>query len=198
MVEVLDSSQVRGGRRCAGVRDFDGTRYWGRYGAAGLLVRAPLPGGEAGVLLQHRALWTNQGGTWGLPGGARDSHETPAVAAIREAGEEAGLRAEDLRIRSVRVTTRAENGWTYTTVLADAAEPLSTRANRESVELLWVPESAVARRRLHPGFALSWPHLRAEAVAMAESEAEYPLPYTVDRGGKGIYWYFSEAVAACS
>ena len=45
----------------------DGTRYWGRYGAAGLLIVSP--GFE--VLLQHRAAWSHFGGTWGMPGGAR-------------------------------------------------------------------------------------------------------------------------------
>jgi ADP-ribose pyrophosphatase YjhB (NUDIX family) len=42
------------------------------------------------VLLQHRAPWSHQGGTWGLPGGARDSHETPEQAAVREIAEETG------------------------------------------------------------------------------------------------------------
>ena len=66
-----------------------GAHYWGRYGAAGLLLRAPLPDGTPAVLLQHRAVWSHQGGTWGLPGGARDSHETPEQTAVREAHEEA-------------------------------------------------------------------------------------------------------------
>src|SRR5258708_4055493 len=53
-----------------------GKMFWGRHGAAGLLLRAPLPDGSRAVLLQHRAAWSPQGGTWGLPGGARDSHES--------------------------------------------------------------------------------------------------------------------------
>ena len=61
------------------------------FGAAGLLLRAPRPDGTPAVLLQHRAVWSHQGGTWGLPGGARDSHETPEETAVREAQEEAGL-----------------------------------------------------------------------------------------------------------
>ena len=47
-----------------------GHRHWGRFGAAGLLVNA-----DRDFVLQHRAPWTHEGGTWGLPGGARDSHE---------------------------------------------------------------------------------------------------------------------------
>ena len=61
------------------VPDPDGSRYWGVHGAAGLLLLAPLPDGVTGVLLQHRAAWSHQGGTWALPGGARDSHEEPST-----------------------------------------------------------------------------------------------------------------------
>ncbi|MEO9221781.1 MAG: NUDIX hydrolase, partial [Mycobacteriaceae bacterium] len=39
-----------------------GARRWGRYGAAGLLLRAPAEHGPM-VLLQHRAFWSHHGGT---------------------------------------------------------------------------------------------------------------------------------------
>ena len=77
-----------------------GAAFWGRHGAAGLLLRAPRPDGSAAVLLQHRAAWSHQGGTWGLPGGARDSHESAEEAAVREAHEEAGLTADLLVVRT--------------------------------------------------------------------------------------------------
>ena len=77
-----------------------GHRHWGVHGAAGLLLRH----GDL-VLLQHRAPWSHQGGTWALPGGARDSHETPEQAAVREAHEEAGLSAEQVRVRATVVET---------------------------------------------------------------------------------------------
>ena len=64
---------------------------WGRYGAAGLLLYSVNNVGETVILLQHRATWVAQGDTWALPGGARDSHETPTQAALREAWEEAGI-----------------------------------------------------------------------------------------------------------
>jgi 8-oxo-dGTP pyrophosphatase MutT (NUDIX family) len=101
-----------------------GTRHWGRHGAAGLLLRAPAADGSPAVLLQHRAPWSHLGDTWGLPGGARDSHESPEEAALREAHEEAGLPAEHLRVRFSVVTAevRGPGGvhWTYTTVVAEA------------------------------------------------------------------------------
>jgi 8-oxo-dGTP diphosphatase len=133
------------------------------------MLRAPRPDGRAAVLLQHRAPWSHQGGTWSLPGGARDSHETPEEAAVREAHEEAGLTADRLVVRATVVTATAKGGlWTYTTVIADAPEPLATVPNRESSELRWVAEDEVADLPLHPGFAASWDLLRSEAAA-------YPL-----------------------
>lgn len=138
-----------------------GARYWGRHGAAGLLLRAPRGDGISAVLLQHRAWWSHQGDTWGLPGGARDSHETVEQAAVREAGEEAGLPAEQITVRAALVTAApAGTTWTYTTVVADAAEPLAVSPCRESAELRWVAETAVAQLPLHPGFAASWHGLR--------------------------------------
>jgi 8-oxo-dGTP diphosphatase len=141
-----------------------GAHYWGRYGAAGLLLRAPRPDGTPAVLLQHRAVWSHQGGTWGLPGGARDSHESPEETAVREAHEEAGLLAERVAVRATVVTAQvaglAGTHWTYTTVVADAGELLHTVPNRESAEMRWVAENEVTDLPLHPGFAASWDRLR--------------------------------------
>jgi 8-oxo-dGTP diphosphatase len=145
----------------------DGVPFWGLHGAAGLLLRAPRPGGGAAVLLQHRAPWSHQGGTWSLPGGARDSHETVEQAAVREANEEAGLTADQLVVRGTVVTATASGGrWTYTTVIADAPGPLRTVPNRESSELRWVAEEEVADLPLHPGFAASWERLRKESASL--------------------------------
>lgn len=138
----------------------DGGHFWGRHGAAGLLLRAPGADGTPAVLLQHRAPWSHQGGTWGLPGGARDSHETVEEAAVREAEEEAGLTADLVTVRTTVVTAIAPGGqWTYTTVIADASELLETVPNRESAELRWVPVDEVVDLPLHPGFAASWGQL---------------------------------------
>ena len=85
-----------------------GERRWGRYGAAGLLLRAADPADPDTplILLQHRAVWTASGDTWALPGGARDSHEDAATAALRETEEEAEIRPADVTVRSERVTSR--------------------------------------------------------------------------------------------
>ncbi|QGW25937.1 MULTISPECIES: NUDIX domain-containing protein [unclassified Dietzia] len=85
-----------------------GDRRWGRFGAAGLLLRAadPTDPDTPLVLLQHRAVWTASGDTWALPGGARDSSEDASQAALRETQEEAEIRPADVVVRAVRVTSR--------------------------------------------------------------------------------------------
>lgn len=147
------------------VRDPDGARFWGRFGAAGLLALSP---DEAEVLLQHRAWWSHQGGTWALPGGARDSHETAAEAALREAFEETGLPPTALEVRGEVVTARSQVGWTYTTVLARLVEPRELILNEESTALEWVRLDAVSGRKLHPAFAQAWPELQAHVRALAD------------------------------
>ena len=86
----------------------EGDRRWGRFGAAGLLLRAADPSDPDTplVLLQHRAVWTASGDTWALPGGARDSYEDAPVAALRETEEEAEIRPTDVVVRAQVVTSR--------------------------------------------------------------------------------------------
>lgn len=177
----------------------DGTRQWGLFGAAGLLLRAPRPGGGALVLMQHRAPWSHQGGTWALPGGARDSHETSEDAAVREAHEEAGIAAVRVRVRGSRVTATAPSGWTYTTVVADISEPVPTTANSESAALAWVSEDEVDARPLHPAFATAWPLLRTRSArvsldGIAEApEIEDVLPRTLELADDGFLWLHTDA-----
>ena len=119
----------------------DGARYWGRFGAAGLLA------------------WSHFGGTWGMPGGARHEHESAVDAAVREAAEEAGVPA---MLLTVRFTSVLDLGyWSYTTVVADAAERFApVISDPESIALRWVQVRDVDDLPLHPRFAEAWPLLR--------------------------------------
>ncbi len=139
-----------------------GHRHWGRFGAAGLLAYVPADAASPGwILMQRRTWWSHHGGTWGLPGGARDSHESPIAAAFREAAEECGVPPEAATPRGI--FTDDHGGWSYTTVLAQAASRFAVRSDDdESDEVGWVPEADVATLGLHPGFALHWPRLRGE------------------------------------
>nr|WP_241732138.1 NUDIX hydrolase [Galbitalea soli] len=133
----------------------DGTRYWGRYGAAGLLVWQP----DHGVLLQHRVEWSHFGGTWGIPGGARKMGESAVEGALREAAEEATVPPEVLSILHTAVFDLGF--WSYTTVVARAEAHFDpVMADLESNELRWVAVHEVDALPLHPGFEASWPALR--------------------------------------
>ncbi|RFA19291.1 NUDIX domain-containing protein [Subtercola boreus] len=139
------------------VEDGSGAKFWGRFGAAGLLAHDA----ERGILLQHRANWSHHGGTWGLPGGARHEGETSVQGAIREASEEAGVVVDALRLK---LTSTLDLGfWSYTTVVVDVTSEFDAAVtDAESIEVRWVPVDEVAELPLHPGFGASWPTLRAE------------------------------------
>jgi 8-oxo-dGTP pyrophosphatase MutT (NUDIX family) len=166
------------------VRCDRGHRHWGRFGAAGLLLR-DRGGGADRVVLQHRAWWSHQGGTWGLPGGARDSAETAVSAALRETAEEAGIPPEAVRPTGVLVDDHGS--WSYTTVLGTPLAPTEPApTGGESEDVRWVDTGAVDALPLHPGFAATWPRLR---------EAPPGLVLVVDaanvvgaRGGGDGWW----------
>jgi 8-oxo-dGTP diphosphatase len=134
-----------------------GHKHWGIFGAAGLLLWH----GEC-VLLQHRALWSHYGGTWGLLGGARNRAESAEQAAQREAAEEAGLAADAYAISGTYVDDHG--GWSYTTVVAQARSAvLPTDLTAETLEVRWVRAAQVSDLPLHPGFAATWEAVRAIA-----------------------------------
>jgi 8-oxo-dGTP diphosphatase len=175
-----------------------GHRHWGRFGAAGLLAYAPCnPGADPAdpaeavcVLLQRRSWWGNYGGTWGPPGGARDSHESDVAAALREAHEECGLPADAATVRGI--LRDDHGGWSYRTVIASVPRTLPVRAvSSETSQAAWVPADEVGALALHPGFAARWPVLR---------EALPPVTVIVDvanvMGSRPDGWWRDRAGAA--
>ena len=132
-----------------------GNKHWGLNGAAGIMI---LRGHE--ILLQHRAPWVHNGDTWGIPGGARDSHETTIEGAFREAIEETGIDTDLLT--PLHTFTDDHGDWKYETVIAQAGAGLiAHEVNDESHEVRWVDIEKVDELPLHPSFAKSWPELKA-------------------------------------
>ncbi len=162
-----------------------GERYWGRFGAAGILA----VDAARGVLMQHRVSWSHFGGTWGLPGGARHQGESALDGALREAQEEAGIPDGALRARFSSVLDLGI--WSYTTVVADVVESFEpVISDPESVALEWVPIDEVDARPLHPGFADAWPRLRellktrpAVVIDVANVIGSVPDGWWKDRAG---------------
>ena len=135
--------------------------HWGPRGAAGLLIAH-----DGQALLQLRARWAHQGGTWSIPGGARERGESSVQAALREAHEELGVEAESVAPEGPYVADCG--GWRYETVFARAAAPLRLEDRAESAGHRWVPAEDVDRLDLHPAFRQAWaggPELR-EWVAL--------------------------------
>jgi 8-oxo-dGTP diphosphatase len=181
----MTAGDGNGWRRCG-----LGHRHWGRHGAAGLLVVAPDSALRPTVLLQQRSFWGSYGGTWGPPGGARDSHESAARAALREAVEECAIDPAAITIHGIHRDDHG--GWSYQTVLASAAAPVAVAAaSAETRDAAWVPVAEVGQLRLHPGFAEQWPALR---------EALPPLTIIVDAanvvGARPDGWWRDRAGAA--
>ena len=121
----------------------------------------------------------------GAAGGARDSHESVAEAALREAHEETDLEVTRVRVRHEFVDDHG--GWSYTTVYGDTQDQLSTTPNEESAELLWVPSDAVSDLPLHPGFGSTWPIVKLPGIQIIVDSANVvgsvPDGWWADRAG---------------
>jgi 8-oxo-dGTP diphosphatase len=142
---------------CSGPRG----RHWGRYGAAGLLLAAPLAEGWQ-VLLDERADWVHHGGTIAVPGGAIHAGERPIEAALREVHEEVhGLDRVEIQMVTEHEQECADCGsWAYTTIVARTTSPHPVQPRSfESAAVTWVAADEVQNLPLHPGFASAWPSL---------------------------------------
>ncbi|MFV2199126.1 ADP-ribosyltransferase, partial [Nocardiopsis sp. LOL_012] len=151
----------------------EGGRRWGRYGAAGLLLHSKDHQGTTHVLLQRRAHWTDGGGTWAIPGGARNRDETPFDAALREFGEEV---AGDPGIATRTGNYEQDLGvWRYDTYTAEVADlPDLAPRDHESSELRWVPLHEVDSLNLLPGFRSTWDRIGQDLAAPADTGSGSP------------------------
>ncbi len=147
-----------------------GKRHWGLNGAAGVLLarRDAYTGVPVSVLLQHRARWSAEGGTWGVPGGAISDGENPLEGGLRESYEEANIRPEDIQV--VGSYLEDHGPWGYTTILAfeRPGHQVDPRMNDdESIALEWVGLDKVADLPLLKAFGQDWPHFRQRLEVLA-------------------------------
>ena len=127
----------------------DGSARWGRFGAAGVLVRC----GEQ-VFVAQRSLHCHNGGTWAIPGGALDLDESPLEGALREFAEEIGIPLHELEFEVAEVFEDDHGGWSYWTVIVDVAEPFQPPADLhwETAATAWVPLPELVGYDLFPAF----------------------------------------------
>lgn len=132
----------------------DGTVRWGRFGAAGVLVRFVEPDGEAWFFLARRSLHCHLGGTWAIPGGALDEDESPLDGALREFGEEIGVVLDHGGFDVAHVHEDDHGGWSYWTHVVDVSHRFDppTELMWETAEVRWVPASEVAYLELFDAF----------------------------------------------
>ena len=123
-----------------------------------MLVRPGGAGGQLEVLLQHRAEWSDQGGTWALPGGALHAGEDAVTGALREAVEEAGVDPAGVGVVGRHVLDHGL--WRYTTVVALVCGPQHPAPkDRESLAIAWVGTDDVPALPLLGAFRAAWPAL---------------------------------------
>ena len=76
----------------------------------------------------HR--WVDEGGTWGMPGGAIHDGESPEAAAYREANEEIWP-VPPYRVTGIEVQD-CGGGWKFHIIHADVDEPFTAYTARET------------------------------------------------------------------
>ena len=141
-----------------------GRKHWGTNGASGvLLARRDEHSGEVThVVMQHRAAWSAEGGTWGVPGGATADGESPIEGALRESFEEANITPENIEV--VGTYCEDHGPWAYTTVFAFEKPGchVEPKANDdESMEIEWIPIDEVPNRKLLTAMRTDWPNFAA-------------------------------------
>lgn len=143
-----------------------GRKHWGLNGASGVLLarRDPKSGEVTSVVMQHRAAWSAEGGTWGIPGGATADGESPIEGALRESYEEANITPEDIEVVG---SYREDHGpWAYTTVFAfeKPGHRVVPRANDDESTHL----------------AAKWAGKEAVLKAWCDALGDMPNPYTIE------------------
>ena len=124
--------------------------HWGANGGAGLLLRYVPVRGDPVYLLAERSRWADEGGTWGIPGGAIHDGEPVEAAARREAAEEIWP-LPPYRVTGVDVQD-CGGGWRFHIVRADVSEPFAVYAASQTDATGWFTLAEMQSLRLHPGF----------------------------------------------
>lgn len=112
---------------------------WGRYGAAGLLMRNVDDKGVERFLLVQNTLNQSHMYKWQLPGGAIDEKETPEQGAAREVFEELQFDQAYLNklqphgTHAVTVPVTGKDPWTYSNIVVDAPTMMTPKIDKSEL-----------------------------------------------------------------
>ena len=123
--------------------------HWGANGAAGLLLRHVPPRREPTYLLCQRSRWVDEGGTWGIPGGAIRDGESAEEAAQRETAEEIGY-LPGYRRTGVEAQD-CGGGWLFHVISAEVDREFDAYCGQETDTTGWFDPQAMQSLPLHPG-----------------------------------------------
>lgn len=130
------------------------TKLWGKYGAAGVMLRhVDNDGTERFLMVQRGPIVSTNKGKWQLPGGALNSKENDYQGTARELWEE--LSTPDGYLDSIaakgEVRMDHESGWHYTNIAADVPEQFTPKVDgTETGDAKWLTKEEIAQLPLHP------------------------------------------------
>lgn len=146
----------------------DGSHFWGKYGAAGVLVRNVDENGvERFLMVQRGPIVSTNKGKWQLPGGALNSNENDYQGTARELNEE--LQSPDGWLDSLspagEVKFEHPSGWHYTNIAADSDEMFDpTVDGSETSDAKWFTRDEIAQLPLHPALEKSLPEIFSKYI----------------------------------
>lgn len=148
--QILDDPGANGD----GYFSAPGTHFWGKYGAAGIMLRHKGEDGQDRYLLVQRGpmVSTNKG-KWQLPGGALNGNENDYQGAARELHEELGVPQETLNgfEHAGDHLFQHESGWHYNNIAANAPEQFVPSVDgTETSDAGWFTREQVESMDLHP------------------------------------------------
>ena len=177
-----------------------GKRYWGRYGAAGTLLRRLRSDGQYEYLLAKRSAYISAGGgQWAWPGGAhkdKESAASPQITAYEELKEELGFYPKGLNPVASH-TNFVEPDWKYETLIVDVTDSsgvdeLLTLGDGENSDFRWFTKDQIDalnnENMLHPAVATSVDDVisiseeNSSDLREVASEPELQKPTPVDMG----------------
>ncbi|MER6582697.1 ADP-ribosyltransferase [Nonomuraea sp. NPDC001023] len=166
---------------------------WGKYGAAGVLIRGIDQHGEPRYLLMQQSQYVSNAGKWQLPGGALDSLESPVHGAAREISEELGVNQNylnQLQLKGEHAVHVGDGGWTYTNLAAEGPMFAPKLDAFEASGAKWFTlkelTSMANDGQLHPALAKALPDIlglyhQDASPAAAPPKDHYTAPDTAGR-----------------